>query len=409
MRILWLKSEILHPVDKGGKIRTYQTLRCLKRRHSVTYLCFQRPLDTHDSIGHSVEYSDRLITVDAHAPDRYTLGFYAALTANMASGLPYSIQKYQSEQMRAAIENELTPDKHDLLVCDFLTPVINLPARIPIPSIIFQHNVESMIWRRHYESCEGVLKRAFFREQFRRMNRYEAEALKRFDAVVAVSESDRQMMRTNFNVDRIYSVATGVDTVFFAPNDAAEQDPYELVFTGSMDYLPNEDAILFFAESILPLIAEKVPRVRLTVAGREPGPALRALANSNARILVTGAVDDIRPYIARAGCFVVPMRIGGGTRLKIFEAMSMARPVVSTSVGAEGLPVADGVHCFLADDPAAFADRVVRVLTDREAAERLSQQGRTLVASKFSWERVTEDFSRICQEVRSEKVRFKAA
>jgi len=409
LKILWLKSEILHPVDKGGKIRTYQMLKCLKRHHNITYICFRRRSDRSDSIGHSVEYCDRLITVDAREPQRYSLGFYAALTANVASALPYSIQKYQSDEMSFAIARTLQADKYDLLVCDFLTPAINLPAGIPVPSIIFQHNVESMIWKRHYQTSEGVFKRAFFREQYRRMERFEAETLKRFDAVIAVSESDREIMRDQFKIDKSFSVATGVDTIYFAPDSTIEQDPYELVFTGSMDYLPNEDAMLYFAEAILPKIAEAIPRVRLTVVGRDPGPRLRELANSNTRILVTGAVDDVRPYIARAACFIVPMRIGGGTRLKIFEAMSMAKPVVSTSVGAEGLPVSDGVDCMLADDPVMFAKRVVEVMSDRAAADRIGEQARVHVSAKFSWEAVTTEFSDICSKVSAKKVRSMAA
>ncbi|HEY6330680.1 MAG TPA: glycosyltransferase, partial [Blastocatellia bacterium] len=173
--------------------------------------------------------------------------------------------------------------------------------------------------------------------------------------------------------------------------------------------LPNEDAILYFAESILPLIAEKVPHVKLTVVGRDPGPRLRLLAKSNPRILVTGAVDDVRPYIGQASCFVVPIRIGGGTRLKIFEAMSMEKPVVSTSIGAEGLPVSDGVDCFLADDATAFAHKVIATLTDRQLAARISRQARLLVATRFSWESVAEEFARICQEVGSKKARSRAA
>ncbi|HEY6332201.1 MAG TPA: glycosyltransferase, partial [Blastocatellia bacterium] len=240
MRILWLKSEILHPVDKGGKIRSYQMLRQLKRDHKITYVSFLWPGDSDESIGRSVEYADRLITVDTDAPERYSFGFYAALTANMAGHLPYCIQKYQSQLMSRAIAASLESEKHDLLVCDFLTPAINLPDRIAIPSVIFQHNVESMIWQRHYLSSGNLIKRAFFYEQYKRMERYESETLKRFDAVVAVSEADRKIMRAQFGAERIYSVPTGVDTVYFAPDDLAEPDPYELVFTGSMDYLPNE-------------------------------------------------------------------------------------------------------------------------------------------------------------------------
>ena len=417
MKILWLKSEILHPVDKGGKIRSYEMLRNLKRHHAVTYISFRQGSDTADSIGRSVEYADRLITVDSNPPRRYSAAFYADLAANVASGLPYAIQKYQSEQMRNVIQRVLREDNYDLLVCDFLTPSINLPGKIPIPSIIFQHNVESQIWRRHYQTSDNMVEKAYFYGQFRRMQRFEGKALRQFDAVVAVSEADRNTMSQLFGVDRIYCVPTGVDTTYYAPGehnegareDAPNRNPYELVFTGSMDYLPNEDAILYFAESILPIILQRQPEVTLTVVGRNPTPRIIALARSNPTIKVTGAVPDVRPYVGRAACFIVPIRIGGGTRLKIFEAMAMAKPVVSSSIGAEGLPVSDGVDLFLADDAHAFAERVLEVIADRKMAERIACQGRALVTSKFSWESVTEEFVGICGQVASKARRSRAA
>src|SRR5262249_10951627 len=154
--------------------------------------------------------------------------------------------------------------------------------------------------------------------------------------------------------------------------------PFELVFTGSMDWMPNEDAILHFVDRILPLIADQFPKVRLTIAGRAPGPKLQSLSRSNERVRITGRVEDIRPYIAQAAVCIVPLRIGGGTRLKIYEAMAMGKSVVSTSIGAEGLPLEAGKDLLIADDPEQFANAVIGLLRDPDAAMKLGRHARSI-------------------------------
>lgn len=403
MKILWLKTEILHPVDKGGKIRTYEMLRRLKRDHEVTYVSFRHSIDSQESIDQAACYADRLITTPLESARKYSPAFYGELTRNLASSLPYAIQKYRSERMRRTIECILAGNDHDVVVCDFLTPCVNLNRKVDSPSILFQHNVESLIWERHYRTASNPVKRAFFYNQFRRMAKFEGAWLRKFDEVVAVSETDRQAMSERFGINNVRCVPTGVDSGYFRPSPGVQQSPSELIFTGSMDYMPNEDAILYFADAILPGIASAIDDVTLTVAGRNPTPRLQALARSNPRIRLTGAVPDIRPYLARAACFVVPIRVGGGTRLKIFEAMSMARPIVSTSLGAEGLPVSSGIHLEIADDPKAFAFHVVKLLTNARQAKSLAERARALVTEKFTWESAAAEFIRICEEVLVQK------
>jgi len=409
LKILWLKTELLHPVDKGGKIRTYQTLKYLKRDHEVTYVSFRYSGDSHDSIDQAVVYADRLITVPLDSPSRYSAAFYGELARNMASSLPYAIQKYKSARMRRTIRHILSGHYHDIVVCDFLTPCANLNGKVPAPSILFQHNVESMIWERHYQMARNPVKKAYFYSQFRKMSRFEGAWLREFDQVIAVSEADREAMSQRFGIDNVGCVPTGVDTGYFSPVAGASSNRHDLIFTGSMDYMANEDAILYFADAILPRIASAVEDVSLTVVGRNPSPRLLALSQSNPRIRLTGTVADVRPYLAQAACFVVPIRVGGGTRLKIFEAMSMAKPVVSTSVGAEGLPVANGIHLQIADDPKAFASRVVELLTDGRVARSLAERGRTLVTQKFTWELAAAEFGRICAELLAGKRTRRAA
>jgi len=398
MQILWLKSELLHPLDKGGKIRTYQMLKHLKREHQITYLSFLKPDDPISAIDESSEYCHRLVTVPWRETRKSGGRFYYDLSSSLLSSLPYAIWKYQSKEMRSAVELEMLEQDYDVIVCDFLAPSVNITSNPNCPAVLFQHNVESTIWRRHYETQDNPIKRAFLKDQWRRMLRYEREICREFDAVVAVSELDRERMRSEFGLSRVYDVPTGVDTGYFCPR-SGDSIPFELVFTGSMDWAPNEDAILFFSEHILPLISRAIPECSLTVVGRNPGSALLQVARSNPRIRVVGRVEDVRDYMSRAAAYVVPMRIGGGTRLKIYEAMAMGKPVVSTSVGAEGLPVRDGHELLIADRPDEFALAVIRLLNDALFANQLGERARKLVCEHFGWDHAANSFAAICEKL----------
>jgi len=408
MRILWLKTELLHPVDKGGKIRTYQMLRHINQLHDVTYLTLIKHDEPIDALAQAGEYCRRLIPVKHAEIAKFSPQFYRDLAFNLGSSMPYAIQKYRSAAMQEAIEHELCSRQYDAVVCDFLTPSINFKSDAATPTVLFQHNVESSIWKRHYEIQQHPLKRALFYNQWQKMLRYERETCRQFNAVVAVSATDRDQMRDEFGLRNVYDVPTGVDTDYFRPLGGQPQ-PAELVFTGSMDWLPNEDAIAFFAERILPIIALSRPLVKLTVVGRNPSARLRELAAADARITVTGRVDDVRPYIDRAAAYVVPLRIGGGTRLKIYEAMAMAKPVISTTIGAEGLPLRDGKDLLIADEPEAFARAVLRAVDDQTFADQLGEKARALVCERFGWEHAADSFIDICGSISKKASKRQAA
>jgi glycosyltransferase involved in cell wall biosynthesis len=231
------------------------------------------------------------------------------------------------------------------------------------------------------------------------MQRFEQEACRRVNCVVAVSEADAEKMQRDYGLEKVYDIPTGVDVDFFKPMNTIATRPNSLVFTGSMDWLPNEDAMQYFINEIMPLVRKAVPDLRLTIVGRSPYPSLVELAQRDSSISVTGRVDDVRPHMEGATAFIVPIRIGGGTRLKIYEAMAMEKPVISTTVGAEGLPVRDGVELLLADDPKAFAEAVINVLSDSSLANRLGKNAAALVRENFGWRRVSATMADICKTV----------
>jgi sugar transferase (PEP-CTERM/EpsH1 system associated) len=398
VRILWLKTELLHPVDKGGKIRTYHMLKELKKDHEITYLTLDDGLANAHVRELAFEYCHKLVCVPQRQREKFTAGFYAELALNFASRLPYAIKKYESAAMEREISNVVGAGEFDVVVCDFLAAAVNVPRKLPCPAILFQHNVEAMIWKRHYEVQMNLVKKTYLYGQWRKMQAFEQTACRRFDGVVAVSREDREFMTRHYGATNIFDVPTGVDTDFFKPNGKEQRVPHSMVFTGSMDWLPNEDAIRFFTEQIMPRIKRQLPDATLTVVGRNPYPALLELSQRDAAIIVTGRVDDVRPYMERAAAYVVPLRIGGGTRLKIYEAMAMEKPVISTTVGAEGLPVRDGVELLLADEPDAFAAAVVRVLSDEQMANGLGLRAATTVRTDFGWRRVAQCFAKVCQQ-----------
>jgi len=399
MRILWLKTELLHPVDKGGRIRTYHMLKELKRDHHITYLTLDDGTAAPNARARATEYCHELVVIPHHTRAKFTPGFYLDLTRNLLTRLPYFIMKYESQQMRDEIEKRTSKGSFDVVVCDFLMAGVNLPARLGCPTVLFQHNVEAMIWRRHYQVQQNPIKKLYLFGQWRKAFAFERMISRRVDEVIAVSREDAETMQSDYGIRTVFHVPTGVDTDYFCPRGTAQPDPHKLVFTGSMDWLPNHDAIQFFATEIMPRIRQSVPDVSLTVVGRNPYPELIELSRRDPAITVTGRVDDVRPYMECASAYIVPLRIGGGTRLKIYEAMAMEKPVISTSVGAEGLPVNNEQELLLADTPESFAAAIVRVLSDEALAKSISARAAALVREHFGWSKAAERFAEICQRV----------
>lgn len=393
MKLLWLNAGLLLPLDKGGKLRTWHVMRHLAARHDITYLSFEDSTQTDADRFGMREVCSRLETVPRTDAPKGTWRFYAHAAGYLVDPAPYAVAKYRSDAYRARLAELLAAERFDAIVCDFLPPLVNLPERLPCPAILFTHNVEAEIWRRHAEQATNAVSRYLMTRQWRRMLQFEGKALARFDLVLAVSEADgKTLARLYPNSLRgpVHVVQTGVETDYFTPSPA-EPERAHLVFTGSMDWLPNEDGMTYFCREILPRIRQAEPEATLSIIGRAPTPSVRKLAEI-AGVEVTGRVDDVRPHIARGAVYVVPLRIGGGTRLKIFEAMSMAKAVVSTTVGAEGLPVTNGHDIDIADEPARFAHAVVHLIRDTAARRAIETAARQLVVERYDWSAVAQDF-----------------
>jgi sugar transferase (PEP-CTERM/EpsH1 system associated) len=394
VKILWLNAGLLLPLDKGGKLRTWHLMRHLAERHDITYLSFCAPAERDEHRVGMREVCRRLETIPRTDPAKGTLRFYADAARYLIDPIPYAVAKYRSAAYAGRVRELLRSEAFDAVVCDFLPPLVNMPADLPCPSILFTHNVEAEIWRRHVENATNAGSRYLLKQQWDRMLRFERAALKRFDLVLAVSEADGDTFERLYPGalrSPVHVVKTGVDTRYFAPLPEVPARRSHIVFTGSMDWLPNEDGMTYFVRDILPLVRRAEPAATLSIIGRAPTPAVRRLAEDPG-VEVTGSVDDVRPHIAAGSVYVGPLRIGGGTRLKIFEAMGMAKAIVSTTIGAEGLPVTDGTDILLADDPAALATAIVGLFRDDDRRRRIEQAARRLVVERYDWSAVAQDF-----------------
>lgn len=389
MKILWVKTDFLHPTTRGGQIRTLEMVKRLHARHELHYLAFEDPANP-EGVRRAGEYSVKQYTVPHTAPQRGSLAFAAQVAKGLVSNLPVAVSRWTSPEMRRRLTELLRVERFDAVVCDFLFPAANFDD--PSQFVLFQHNVETIIWQRHAENAPDPLRRAYFELQAKRMFNFERSVCLAASSVVAVSETDAETMQTMFGVSRVSSVPTGVDVDYFNPNGVKAETVADLVFVGSMDWMPNSDGVLWFVREVLPLIRAKKPDCTVAIVGRQPGPEIRALAEQDRNILVTGTVPDVRPYLWGSKVSIVPLRIGGGTRLKIYEAMAARIPVVSTAVGAEGLAVESPVHIRLADQPSMFAEACLRLLNDTAERQHVADAAWQLVSSRLSWDHVVQRF-----------------
>jgi glycosyltransferase involved in cell wall biosynthesis len=305
--------------------------------------------------------------------------------------MPLAVSRFYPPALRPFLDDLIRRERFDCAVVDHLAPTSYFPRLEQ--AVFFQHNVETVIWRRHVEHASGLRKR-YFQLQARRMYEYERRVSRAAGHIVAVSPVDAAEMRSLFGVSRISEIPTGVDTEFFS-RPAAPPAAADLVFIGSMDWLPNIDGMLHFVRETLPLIRRRRPDCTLAIVGRTPSPAISELARRDPKIQVTGTVPDIRPFLWGSSVSIVPLRIGGGTRLKVYEAMAAGIPVVSTTIGAEGLTICPPENIRIADTPQSFADECLELLANSAEREHMSAAALQMVSSRFSWEAVSRSFEKI--------------
>ena len=385
------------PPDFGGRIRSFQIVKELARRREVTLVTYY-PRQARDQHPTLAPLFASLVLVPLDLPKSFTIGGVWNYATLLFSEHAYSIQKNYRPELRRAIASLFQRETFDTIVCDFIHPAGLLDWRGKTPIVLFMHNVEAEVWDRHRKVARSWMWKIASYLEWKALTRDEKRYIMAADHVVAVSERNKESFARYVHLSAISAIGTGVDSEYFSPAPEAEQDGH-LVFTGAMDWAPNEDAIDWYSRDILRLIRHEYPDVVTWVVGRNPTSSVRALERAIPNLHITGRVDDIRPYLNRASVYITPMRSGSGTRLKVFEAMASGKAIVSTSIGAEGLPVQHEKNILLAETPQEFARQCVRLLRDPDLRRSLGGAARRLVEEKYSWARVVDDFEGIVRSL----------
>jgi glycosyltransferase involved in cell wall biosynthesis len=396
MRILWAKANKILPVHSGGDIRSYNLARQLAAQHELTFFSYYdgaRDLEYENALQQHFPGAVSVCTGKAKGTP-LTRGWDYAL--RLPGRAPYAVSRFASDAVKRPLQQWYEERSFDVAVCDFLDAAVNFPRELTIPTVLFQHNVESEIWRRHATNGSTRMMKLVYGLEFAKMRRYEQQAVRRFHYVIAVSEHDKQLMSVWRDPAQLAVVRTGVDTRQFRPGPHPVESKPLVVFVGAMDWEPNVDAVQYFCEEIWPLVQARIPAAHFRIVGRNPGRQVQRLASES--VEVTGRVASIVDQLREAAVVVVPLRIGGGTRLKIYEAMAAGKAVVSTSVGAEGLEVHHGQDAILADTPQAFGEAVVMLLGDPSLRRRYEEAAASH-ASKFDWTDIGVEFAHLLERV----------
>jgi glycosyltransferase involved in cell wall biosynthesis len=386
MNVVVLDGDVSYPPTSGKRLRTLNLLLPLARRHRITYLARG---DAHGDEareateflrGHGIE----AVVVHHPVPRKKGPGLYLRLAGNLLSPLPYSVSSHISEPMRRAAEEVAARQRVDLWHIEgapYLHAVRNVPGA---RTALVAHNVESLIWQRYAEVEANPLKRWFCWAQWKKYERYERRAFAAATRVVAVSDEDAALVRDRFGVETVDVVDNGIDRSYFE-NVKVCPEPGRVLFLGSLEWCPNLDALSLLLGRILPAVRAAEPGARLTVVGRRPPAWLVERVRAEPGAELHADVPDVRPYLARAAVLAVPLRIGGGSRLKILEALGCGVPVVSTRVGAEGLALRDGEHLTVVESADGMTAALVRCLRNPAAAREQAERGRRVVLERYDW------------------------
>jgi len=381
LKVLVLDEEIPYPPNSGKRIRTWNLLQRLAKRHSVSLLCYGQPDDAAVETVRKAGIKTHLIKPQAN-PKGWSL--YARLFFNLFSTLPFSVTKHYSRRFRTTLRGLLAQESWNLVQCEWTPYARFLTRGCPFPVLVSTHNVESQIWARRKQNARNPISKMFFWTQEHKMRRFERRALMRCSRVTAVTQGDVETIR-GWGVKKVKLIPNGADLESFIPVPDAERENVILAIA-SLDWYPNIDALQYFTREILPLISVRNPQARFRIVGRRPSGSVRTQFSSIPNVDFTGEVESVVSCLAQAAVFVVPLRVGGGSRIKILEALAAGKAIVSTSIGAEGLNVTDGKHLLIADSPSDFARCVQELLASKELRRKLGEEGRNLVTTFYGWD-----------------------
>jgi sugar transferase (PEP-CTERM/EpsH1 system associated) len=391
MKILFLSQIVPYPPHGGVLQRGYNLIREISKYNTVHLLAYIHPdiLKTSEEVeGARTELLKYCEVVEffplwvKKSPFHKIVG----LVGGAFSSLPFSVLAHKSSAMKAAIQSLSSKESYDVVHFDTLALIQFDPQLRKAAKVLVHHNIESTLMERRADAERALPARKYLHRQAQCLRRYEYSTSKAVSVNVVVSENDGTVLREINPLAEVEVVPNGVDVGYFSPNDGSET--MSLIYTGGMNMFANRDAVLYFLKHSWPLIKAEEPGVKFYAVGQDPLKELLDIAATDNQVVVTGYVDDVRPYISQSAVYVVPLKVGGGTRLKILDAMAMKKAIVSTSIGCEGLEVVPGKNIVIADDPGQFAENVLRLLRNPEERKRLGRAARQLVETRYSWENI---------------------
>lgn len=392
-KVLFVMPRLCYPLDTGGKIRTYNLLKGLSKDHEVIVLSFMRK-DEEEALKKVAELVKEIYTVDSPP-----IGFIydsIRLGTSILGGYPASVQRYSSHKMGELVRS--VSKKVQIVHFDHIHTAQYIEnVKEGVFKNIDEHNVEWIIARRLSISEKNPLLKMIYLQQAFSMKLFEKNRIKLANMVSCCSEEDKNRLKELSPSIRVEVIPNGVDLDYFS-QDVEPVDENHIVFTGSMDWLPNVEGAIWFYENVLPKLKLRITPVRVYIVGRAPLEQLKKL-HSPPEFIVTGTVPDIRPYYKNALCLIVPLLSGGGTRLKILEAMAFGIPVVTTKVGGEGIDIVNEENVLIADTPQEMVEAIVRLKNDKKLVEKLIREGKRLVQEKYGWEAIAKKLSTIYSEI----------
>lgn len=389
MKMLFISAWFPYPPDNGARVRAYNLIKALSRRHEV----FLISLMQEDSRAENARHLDGLCEVVSLHPSRWFRPGTVRSTLGYLSRRPRSVVDTFEPSVARAVREAAARIRPDTIVASSIGAAEYVPHDLGIPTVLEQHNCEYAVLKRKANLAGGLRGKI----GWKKFARWEASVCRKFSTVTVVSKEDRRLlaMAAPDLVD-LPVIPNGVDTEHFAFRENVSSGRY-LIYNGALTYGANLDAVRWFASDIYPLLNEARAGIKLRVTGRADGADLSGVIDCPG-IELTGYVADIRGLLAQSAACVVPLRQGGGSRLKILEAMAAGVPVVSTSVGAEGIDVSEGEHLLIADSPKDFASAIDRLLSDPRLAQGLAKRARQLVEEQYSWREIGEAFVRVVED-----------
>ena len=392
MKVVIVNEGLAYPATAGNWLRTLNLMLPLARRHEITYVCrgtSDKAADNRAREFYAAKGIRALIT-DDHPHKNHGPGFYGRLAANLLSPLPYSISSHRSGPVRRTVRRLAADEKVDLWQFETLSYADTL-AGTDARTVVMAHNVESLIWERLHETETRAHRRWYIERQWRKYERFEARIMTAASRVVAVSAEDAALMRDRLGVRDVAVVDNGVDIAYFAePANPPARDARQILFLGNLEWRPNRDSVELLLTDIMPAVLAAEPDARLCIVGRNPPPSLFKRVRDERHVEIHANVPDVRPYLARAGMLAVPLRIGGGSRLKILEAVASGLPVVSTRIGCEGLTFVANRDLRVVDGPNEMAGAIIECMRRPEQSAAFARNGKLVIDAHYDWSRLAD-------------------